>query len=230
MLKEEYKSNATVKTLLSAGFSEDYILKSIETGDIKLEKSKDEKEMDESLKREKENVANDKKHLKDLKRDEEEDEQDEKDLKRDKKVEADAMEKAITANLLKSMGDTLGNVIAESIAPLFKGMNARFDAQEAAINNLKKQAPEFKSGDLGSASVLEKSLETYKGEDGKISMNIITQRPAVKKLIEKSLENPDFMKSFGDEVASYLMYPEADTVSENVARYMYEKMGVKLVK
>lgn len=230
MIKEEYKNNATVKTLLNVGFSEEYIMKSIENGDIKLEKSKDEKEMDESLKEEKTNVVDDKKHLKDLDKDKGEDEKDVEKLKEDKKKEAADMEKAITNNLSKSLGDTLGLSLVESLTPLFKGIVARFDAQDEIIKSMKTQAPEFKSGDLDRASVLEKSMESFKGEDGKISMNIITQRGAVKKMIEKSLDDPEFMKSFGDEVSSYLMYPDADTVPEGVARYMYKNMGVKLVK
>ena len=47
-MKAEWKNSSIVKALLNGGFDEEYIEKAIENGDIILEKSKTEKEMEHS--------------------------------------------------------------------------------------------------------------------------------------------------------------------------------------
>lgn len=227
-MKQEYQDNAIVKSLLLAGFSEDYIEKSIESGDIKIEKSKSEKEMDRSERFEKENVKNDEKHIKDLEKDKKEDKEDVKDLERDKKAheeKKDDIEKGFTPDLMKSLGDTIGNTVAAAMAPFFKGINEQLKSHDELLKSMSSQAPDFRSTGISASSILEKSLE--KDEAGKTSLNVVTQRPLVKSLIERDEE---LLKSFGDDVKDYLMYPEATSIGEGAARYMFEKMNIKLVR
>ena len=234
-MKEEYANNATVKLLLSSGFSEDYIMKGIENGEIDLKKSKSTEEMDRSEKFEKENEKNDEKHIKDLEKDKKEDEKDEKDLSRDKKAheekeKKDDMEKGITPDLMKSFGQNLASELLSGLSVLFKGMNARMDATDEVLKSMSKQAPEFRSEGLSNVSVLEKSIDSMKGEDGKIELSITRQRPAVKAILEKSLEDPEILKSYGEDAVGYLMCPEADTIGKGIAQYLFDKKNIKLTK
>lgn len=234
-MKEEYLKSPTVKLLQATGFSDDYIEKGIENGDIIIEKAKSTEEMDRSEKFQKENIKNDEKHIKDLERDKKEDEYDEKDLKRDKKSHEDKekkddMEKGLSADLMKSLGDSIGASMAETLTPIFKGLNARMDAQDELLKSISKQAPDFRSGDLDKASTIEKSMAFKTGDDGKTELNIITQRPVVKKVIEKALEDPEIQKAYGEDAIGYLMCPEADTVGKGIAQYLYDKQNIKLVK
>lgn len=229
-MKQEYQDSAIVKSLLLAGFSEEYIEKSIDSGDIKIEKAKSEKDMDRSERWEKDNAKNDEKHIRDLEKDKKEDEKDVKDLKDDKKAHEDKekrddVEKGFSADLMKSLGDSVGNSVAAAMAPFFKGINDRLNAHEELMKSMGSQAPDFRSAGISTASVLEKSL--VKDDAGKTTLNVVTQRPLVKSLIE---HNDELLKSFGDDVKSYLMYPDADVIGEGAARWMYDNLNVKLVK
>lgn len=229
-MKQEYQDSAIVKSLLLAGFSEDYIEKSIESGDIKIEKAKSEKDMDRSERWEKDNAKNDEKHIKDLEKDKKEDEKDVKDLKEDKKAHEDKekrddVEKGFSADLMKSLGDSVGNSVATAMAPFFKGINDRLNAHEELMKSMGSQTPDFRSSGISTASVLEKSL--VKDDAGKTTLNVVTQRPLVKSLIE---HNDELLKSFGEDVKGYLMFPDADVIGEGAARWMYDNLNVKLVK
>lgn len=233
-MKEEYANNATVQLLKSMGFSDDYIMKGIENGDIDINKAKSTKDMDRSEEWEKDNAKNDEKHIKDLEKDKKEDERDEKDLKRDKKAheekeeKKDDLEKSLTPDLMKSLGDSIGKGLLDVLTPVFKGLNSRLDATDEILKSMSKQSPDFRSGNLSNLSTIEKSVSFEKDDNGKVSLSITRQRPAVRKLIEKALDDAEFMKSYGDDAMAYLSYPEADTIGEGLARHMYDKMGVKL--
>lgn len=239
-MKQEYQNNAIVKSLLNAGFSEDYIEKSIASGDIKIEKSKSEEEMDRSHRREKDNAANDEKHIKDLEKDKEEDEKDEKDLDRDRKTkekrmeksedkeDKDKVEKGFTPELMKSFGDSIGASMVEAMAPIFRGLNARLDAQDEMMKSMSKQAPEFKSAGITHSAIIEKSFPS--GDDGKRELSVTSNRAVVKSVIEKALDSDPSFGAYAEDVKGFLMYPEATTIGEGAARYMYEKMNIKLAR
>lgn len=222
-MDKKYADNALVKSLQNAGFSDEWIESQIEAGEIKIEKSKTEKEMEDSEKDEKKNVENDEKHINALKEDEKEDKKDETLLKKDEK---EKMEKSTQENLMKSIS-ALPGAFAEAITPFFKALNTRLDEQDAAIKKIAETAPSFKSNGLN-ASVLQKSLQ--KDDNGKVELNIITQRPLVKSIIEKIAVREGIEKSLQDQALSYLMNPSADMVGEDLARYLYQKEGIALAK
>lgn len=221
-MKQEYLNDPLVKALQNVGFNEEEIEQFIANGDAKIEKSKTEKEMDHSEEDEKKNIVNDEKHIKDLEKDKKEDEEDVDNLKHDKK---EKMEKGLSYDMLKAIGEGIATGLAKSF-------DSRFESLEKSLETIGHQTPSFKAADLSSVSFLEKSLESFKDESGKLEVNIVTQRPAAKALIEKALENADddLMKSIGEDAKSYLMFPEAEIIGENLARYMFEKQNVKFVK
>lgn len=236
-MKKEWENSSIVKALLNGGFDEEYIEKAIANGDIVLEKSKTEKEMEDSKKKEEKNIVDDEKHIEDLEDDEEEDEEDvedleddeeEKDLEKcgckgDEVEKCDSLKKGFDTDFLKSFGNELKEAfkeaLEEQIAPLRK-----------SIETIGQQPQPFKSEGLDRASFIEKSFENMKDDRGKLTVNIATQRPLARKLIEKAIENDSLEKSIGDDAIAYLTNPEAETVGEDLARYMYEKQNVKFVR
>ena len=231
-MKAEWKNSSIVKALLNGGFDEEYIEKAIENGDIILEKSKTEKEMEHSKEDEEKNVVDDEKHIEDLEEDEDEDDDDIEDLDEDieekgKKKSKEKVEKSFNRDLMKSFGfemkEAFKEAIKEEIEPLRKSIEA-IGAQQTT----------FRSECLDNATFLQKSIGTMKDDNGKITVNIVKQRPLARTLIEKAIDSVQddevLMKSIGDDVFAYLTNPEAETVGENLARYMYDSKNVKFVR
>ena len=231
-MKAEWKNSSIVKALLNGGFDEEYIEKAIENGDIILEKSKTEKEMEHSKEDEEKNVVDDEKHIEDLEEDEDEDDDDIEDLDEDieekgKKKSKEKVEKSFNRDLMKSFGfemkEAFKEAIKEEIEPLRKSIEA-----------IGAQPTSFRSEGLDNATFLQKSIGTMKDDNGKITVNIVKQRPLARTLIEKAIDSVQddevLMKSIGDDVFAYLTNPEAETVGENLARYMYDSKNVKFVR
>ena len=233
-MKEEWKNSYIVKALLNGGFDEEYIEKAIENGDIILEKSKTEKEMEHSKEDEEKNVVDDEKHIEDLEEDEDKDDDDIEDLDEDieekgkkKKKSKEKVEKSFNRDLMKSFGfemkEAFKEAIKEEIEPLRKSIEA-----------IGAQPTPFRSEGLDNATFLQKSIGTMKDDNGKITVNIVKQRPLARTLIEKAIDSVQddevLMKSIGDDVFAYLTNPEAETVGENLARYMYDSKNVKFVR
>lgn len=216
---EEYKDNAIVKSMLAMGFTEDYIAKSIEKGDIKIEKSesveagdhesetKEEKDIDKL-----ENEAVEK---------EEKVKEDEKNTAEDK--DAEGIKKAVEETFAKSMG---------VFAPIMEKMADAIDSLSERIDKIGGQAPEFRSKGLESLSTIQKSVELIKDESGKYEMNIISQRPMVAKAIESAYDkmSDELKKSMEGDMLAFLTNPEAETVGQGLAQYMYDKCNIKLCK
>lgn len=216
---EEYKDNAIVKSMLAMGFTEDYIVKSIEKGDIKIEKSesveagdhesetKEEKDIDKL-----ENEAVEK---------EEKVKEDEKNTAEDK--DAEGIKKAVEETFAKSMG---------VFAPIMEKMADAIDSLSERIDKIGGQAPEFRSKGLESLSTIQKSIELTKDESGKYEMNIISQRPMVAKAIESAYDkmSDELKKSMEGDMLAFLTNPEAETVGQGLAQYMYDKCNIKLCK
>lgn len=231
-MKAEWKNSSIVKALLNGGFDEEYIEKAIENGDIILEKSKTEKEMEHSKEDEEKNVVDDEKHIEDLEEDEDKDDDDIEDLDEDieekgKKKSKEKVEKSFNRDLMKSFGfemkEAFKEAIKEEIEPLRKSIEA-----------IGAQPTPFRSEGLDNATFLQKSIGTMKDDNGKITVNIVKQRPLARTLIEKAIDSVQddevLMKSIGDDVFAYLTNPEAETVGENLARYMYDSKNVKFVR
>lgn len=232
-MKAEWKNSSIVKALLNGGFDEEYIEKAIENGDIILEKSKTEKEMEYSKEDEEKNVVDDEKHIEDLEEDEDEDDDDIEDLDEDieekskKKKSKEKVEKSFDRDLMKSFGfemkEAFREAIKEEIEPLRKSIEA-----------IGAQPTPFRSEGLDNATFLQKSISTMKDDNGKITVNIVKQRPLARTLIEKAIdsvqEDEFLMKSIGDDAFAYLTNPEAETIGEGLARYMYDSKNVKFVR
>lgn len=218
-MDEKVLKDPTVQLLKSVGFSDDYIEKAIASGEIILKsenaaaagdhesETKEEKDID---KLEKEAVEKEEK-VKD----------DEKDTAEDKNAEG--LQKSIEETFTKSFG---------VIVPLFEGLQKSIEGLKEEVSSLKNQPPTFRSEGLNNLSAIQKSMSLEKDEEGRTEINIITQRAIASQAISKALDgvkDDAIKKSLESDALAFMMNPEAETVGEDLARYMYGK-GIKFVK
>lgn len=218
-MDEKVLKDPTVQLLKSVGFSDDYIEKAIASGEIILKsenaaaagdhesETKEEKDID---KLEKEAVEK-----------EEKVKNDEKDTAEDK--DAEGLQKSIEETFTKSFG---------AIVPLFEGLQKSIEGLKEEVSSLKNQTPTFRSEGLNNLSAIQKSISLEKDEEGRTEINIITQRAIASQAISKALDgikDDTIKKSLESDALAFMMNPEAETVGEDLARYMYGK-GIKFVK
>lgn len=218
-MDEKVLKDPTVQLLKSVGFSDDYIEKAIASGEIILKsenavaagdhesETKEEKDID---KLEKEAVEKEEK-VKD----------DEKDTAEDENAEG--LQKSIEETFTKSFG---------VIVPLFEGLQKSIEGLKEEVSSLKNQTPAFRSEGLNNLSAIQKSMSSEKDEEGRTEINIITQRAIASQAISKALDgvkDDAIKKSLESDALAFMMNPEAETVGEDLARYMYGK-GIKFVK
>lgn len=217
---EDYKDNAIVKSMLAMGFTEDYIAKSIEKGDIKIEKSEDAAAAGDHESETKQEKDIDKLEKEAVKK-EEKVKDDEKDTAEDR--DAEGIKKAVEETFAKSMG---------VFAPIMEKMVETLDVLSDKIDKIGGQTPSFRSAGLENVNAIQKSMQIAKDENNKYEMNIISQRPLVVKAIEKAYDqmSETLQKSMEGDMLAYLTNPEAETVGQELAQYMYDKCDIKLCK
>lgn len=224
-MDEKYLNDPIVSVMKSMGFSDEYIM-----ANVKIEKSEDKAARGdhESETKQEEDIN---KLEKEAVKKEEKVKEDEKNTAEDKDAEGvekgckdDKMEKAMAADILKSVGSVF--------APFMEGMQKSLDALSDKLDKISGVTPQFRSEGLNNMTAIQKSMESKMDEAGKYEVNIVKERPMAAKLIEKSLENApeNIAKSLESEALAFLINPDADMVGETLARYMYEKNGVKFVK
>lgn len=224
---KEFKDDPLYKALENSGFSAEDIATMVANGDVTFEKSKSVAEMKESEKKEDKNIGNDEKHIDDLKKDEKEDKKDKKDLKEDIKEKEDKVEKSFSMDDMKAFGASLAANIVKGMTEV---MNERFGNIEKSLESFGAQTPSFKG--VQTSAVLEKSMKPEVDEDGKTLLSVTKQRPLVMAAINKAIENEgeELEKSIGDDALIFLADSQAETVGQDLAKFMYEKYNIKLQK
>ena len=223
---KEFKDDPLYKALENSGFSAEDIATMVANGDVTFEKSKSVADMKESEKKEDKNIDNDKKHIDDLKKDEKEDEKDKKDLKEDIKEKEDKVEKSFSMEDMKVFGASLA---ANIVKGMTEAMNERFGNIEKSLESFGAQTPSFKG--VQTSAVLEKSMKPEVDEDGKTLLSVTKQRPLVMAAI-KAIENAgeELEKSIGDDALIFLADSQAETIGQDLAKFMYEKYNIKFQK
>lgn len=224
---KEFKDDPLYKALENSGFSAEDIATMVANGDVTFEKSKSVAEMKESEKKEDKNIGNDEKHIDDLKKDEKEDKKDEKDLKEDIKEKEDKVEKSFSMDDMKAFGASLAANIVKGMTEV---MNERFSNIEKSLESFGTQTPSFKG--VQTSAVLEKSMKPEVDEDGKTLLSVTKQRPLVMAAINKAIENAgeELEKSIGDDALIFLADSQAETIGQDLAKFMYEKYNIKFQK
>lgn len=223
----EFKNDPLYKALENSGFSAEDIASMVERGDVTFEKSKTVAEMKDSEKKEDKNIGNDEKHIDDLKKDEKEDKKDKKDLKEDIKEKEDKVEKSFSMDDMKAFGASLA---ANIVKGMTEAMNERFGNIEKSLESFGAQTPSFKG--VQTSAVLEKSMKPEVDEDGKTLLSVTKQRPLVMAAINKAVENAgeELEKSIGDDALIFLADSQAETIGQDLAKFMYEKYNIKFQK
>lgn len=224
---KEFKDDPLYKALENSGFSAEDIATMVENGDVTFEKSKSVADMKESEKKEDKNIDNDKKHIDDLKKDEKEDKKDKKDLKEDIKEKEDKVEKSFSMDDMKAFGASLAANIVKGMTEV---MNERFGNIEKSLESFGAQTPSFKG--VQTSAVLKKSMKPEVDEDGKTLLSVTKQRPLVMAAINKAIENEgeELEKSIGDDALIFLADSQAETIGQDLAKFMYEKYNIKFQK
>lgn len=214
---KEFKDDPLYKALENSGFSAEDIATMVENGDVTFEKSKSVADMKESEKKEDKNIDNDKKHIDDLKKDE----------KEDIKEKEDKVEKSFSMDDMKAFGASLAANIVKGMTEV---MNERFGNIEKSLESFGAQTPSFKG--VQTSAVLEKSMKPEVDEDGKTLLSVTKQRPLVMAAINKAVENAgeELEKSIGDDALIFLADSQAETIGQDLAKFMYEKYNIKFQK
>lgn len=207
----EFKNDPLYKALENSGFSAEDIASMVERGDVTFEKSKTVAEMKDSEKKEEKNIGNDKKHEDALKEDEKE----------------DKVEKSFSMDDMKAFGASLAANIVKGMTEV---MNERFGNIEKSLESFGAQTPSFKG--VQTSAVLEKSMKPEVDEDGKTLLSVTKQRPLVMAAINKAIENAgeELEKSIGDDALIFLADSQAETIGQDLAKFMYEKYNIKFQK
>lgn len=212
-MDEKYLNDPIVSLMKSMGFSDEYIM-----ANVKIEKSENGAAAGDH--------ESETKEEKDINKLEKEAVKDEEKVKEDEKVE-----KSDKEDIMKSLGSVF--------APLMENFQKSIDKFQETVDGINDKldkmsgvTPMFRSEGLNNMTAIQKSFEERKDEAGKYEVNVVKDRPMAVKLIEKSLEEApeDIAKSLESDALAYLINPDAEIVGENLARYMYEKNGVKFVK
>ena len=214
---KEFKDDPLYKALENSGFSAEDIATMVENGDVTFEKSKSVADMKESEKKEDKNIGNDKKHIDDLK----------KDGKEDIIEKEDKVEKSFSMDDMKAFGASLAANIVKGMTEV---MNERFGNIEKSLESFGAQTPSFKG--VQTSAVLEKSMKPEVDEDGKTLLSVTKQRPLVMAAINKAVENAgeELEKSIGDDALIFLADSQAETIGQDLAKFMYEKYNIKFQK
>lgn len=218
-MDEKYLNDPIVSLMKSMGFSDEYIM-----ANVKIEKSENGAAAGDH-----ESETKEEKDINKLEKEAVKDE--EKNTAEDKNAEDEKVEKSDKEDIMKSLGSVF--------APLMENFQKSIDKFQETVDGINDKldkmsgvTPMFRSEGLNNMTAIQKSFEERKDEAGKYEVNVVKDRPMAVKLIEKSLEEApeSIAKSLESDALAYLINPDAETVGENLARYMYEKNGVKFVK
>lgn len=218
-MDEKYLNDPIVSLMKSMGFSDEYIM-----ANVKIEKSENGAaagDHESETKEEKDINKLEKEAVK----------EDEKNTAKDKNAEDEKVEKSDKEDIMKSLGSVFAPLM-ENFQKSIEKFQETVDGINDKLDKMSGVTPMFRSEGLNNMTAIQKSFEERKDEAGKYEVNVVKDRPMAVKLIEKSLEEaPEAIaKSLESDALAYLINPDAETVGENLARYMYEKNGVKFVK
>lgn len=225
---DQYCGDEVVKALLDAEFDHDYILKSIDNGDITtFAKSKytekEEIEYDEKKAGEHERRDFEEGKEEGEKEEEEEIEKKKKDKKDVEKSEGEEMKKSIENDLYKSQREFFDEVNASlsEMKDLMKSMGAE-------IETLRNQPMPFRSIDKG--AVLEKSFGVKTTGEGKKILSKSAHREPLKRVMTECFEKEEdneMKKSLANDILSY----STGTMSLSQATIDYlGKKGIEVVE
>lgn len=220
---DQYCGDSVVSALMDADFEHDYILKSIDNGEIStLSKSK-YTEKEEIAYDEKKSGEHERRDYEEGKRAGEAEEKDKLEKKKKREDEDDEMEKALQADFYKSQKEFLSD-LSESLGEMKSIMKSIKDE----ISVLRDQPIPFRSVDKG--AVLEKSFNVKTTDDGKKVLSKSMHREPLKRIMTECFEKApdgDLKKSLANDIMSYSTGNAM--ISQSTIDYL-DKQGIEVVE
>lgn len=225
---DQYCGDEVVKALLDADFDHDYILKSIDNGDINT--------FNKSKYTEKEEIEYDEKKAgeherRDFEEGEKEGEKEEKDKIEKKKKDVEKFEEDKGEEMKKS----IENDLYKSQKKFFDGITASLSEMKSLmksmgeeIETLRNQPMPFRSVDKG--AVLEKSFGVKTNDEGKKILSKSAHREPLKKIMTECFEketDSEMKKSLANDIISYST--GAMSLSQETVDYLSKK-GIEVVE
>ena len=234
---DSYVNDEIVKALLDNDFSHDYILKSIDEGDIKLDKKPEDiekEDVEEEGVKKCDNVKKcDKVKKSDIPEEEEEEEEEEEDVEKgeekyEKIKKADNEEEEeddedIEARVEKSIRRTLRKSFGAQLSEL----NGLVKSLQDEISTLKNERTPFRT--VNSSAIIEKSMNLGKDNDGKNILSKAMNRIQIGKELTKAFEeeqDSEIKKSLGSDILGFSV-SGGDLSKDSVE--VLEKRGYKIV-
>ena len=147
--------------------------------------------------------------------------------------DTDSFEKSLSEKIEKSLSSILDEKLGELKEEL-ELLKSENESLRSDVDTISKTGAEFKAPD--NLSFIEKGLESreIKDSSGKQMLHVIKQREAVKDVLLKAYEEADsdseIKKSIADELSAYASDTEAQSIDEKVAKYLFDKHSVRLLK
>lgn len=219
---DQYCGDSVVSALMDADFEHDYILKSIDNGEISTLSKAKYTEKEEIAYDERKSGEHERRDYEEGKKVGEEEEKDKLEKKK-KKEEDDEMEKALQADFYKSQKEFLSG-LSESLEEMKSIMKSMKDE----ISVLRDQPMPFRSVDKG--AVLEKSFGVKTTDDGKKVLSKSMHREPLKRIMTECFEKAqdgDLKKSLANDIMSYSTGNAM--ISQSTIDYL-GKQGIEVVE
>lgn len=219
---DQYCGDSVVSALMDADFEHDYILKSIDNGEISTLSKAKYTEKEEIAYDERKSGEHERRDYEEGKKVGEEEEKDKLEKKK-KKEEDDEMEKALRTDFYKSQKEFLSG-LSESLEEMKSIMKSMKDE----ISVLRDQPMPFRSVDKG--AVLEKSFGVKTTDDGKKVLSKSMHREPLKRIMTECFEKApdgDLKKSLANDIMSYSTGNAM--ISQSTIDYL-GKQGIEVVE
>lgn len=219
---DQYCGDSVVRALMDADFEHDYILKSIDNGEISTLSKAKYTEKEEIAYDERKSGEHERRDYEEGKKVGEEEEKDKLEKKK-KKEEDDEMEKALQTDFYKSQKEFLSG-LSESLEEMKSIMKSVKDE----ISVLRDQPMPFRSVDKG--AVLEKSFGVKTTDDGKKVLSKSMHREPLKRVMTECFEKApdgDLKKSLANDIMSYSTGNAM--ISQSTIDYL-SKQGIEVVE
>jgi hypothetical protein len=151
----------------------------------------------------------------------------------------DKIEKSMD-DIEKSFGEKL-DLIEKSIKESFETtlssikeenelLKSEIESLRADVDKIGNETPEFKAPT--NLSFIEKGMAEFKDTEGKAIYHITKQREQIKDVMLKAYDSSEgeIKKSIADELSAYSSDTQATSIDEKVAKYLYDKENIRLVK
>ena len=145
--------------------------------------------------------------------------------------DSEAFEKSMADKIEKSMSDLIEDKLGE-LRDELELLKSENESLRADVNTIGNSGAEFKAPD--NLSFIEKGMAEIKDSSGKQMLHVRKQREQVKDVLLKAYDEAEdeseIKKSIADELSAYSSDSEATSIDGKVAKHLYDKHSVRLLK